>query len=139
MSYALQMAERLTSPQVLNCDSLAWSVQARRAHMEPIVFAVLSLAACAFLMYVFVNFHRELANARKRNHQDSKVPSVHLLRVERALQSARASLHAGREQQMRVEAVVRRGTLISGIVGLFGLLALFVLMMLLNSSSVWHH
>jgi len=107
--------------------------------MEPIVFAVLSFAACSFLTYVFANFHRELASAERRNHQDSKVPPVQLLRVERALQSARASLHAGRGQQTRTEAVMRRETLISGIVGLFGLLALFVFVMLLNSSSIWHH
>lgn len=107
--------------------------------MEPIVFAVLSAAACTFLIYVFVNFHREVANAGKRHYRDSRVAPAHLLRVERALQSLRASLHAGRGRQTRTEGVMRRETLISGIVGLFGLLALFVFVMLLNSSGLWHH
>jgi hypothetical protein len=109
--------------------------------MEPIVFAVISAAACAFLMYVFVNFHRELAKAGKRTHRESNAAPVHLLRVERALQSARASLYGTQEQheRARAEAAVRRETLISGIVGLVGIVALFVVVMLLNSSSVWHH
>lgn len=107
--------------------------------MEPIVFAVLSAAACTFLIYVFVNFHREVANAGKRHDRDSRVPPAHLLRVERALQSLRASLPEGRGQQTRTERLMRRETLISGIVGLFGLLALFVFVMLLNSSGPWHH
>jgi hypothetical protein len=106
--------------------------------MVAITFSVLSAAACAFLIYVLVHFHLESANAGKREHRDSKVPPVHLLRVERALRSARASLYAGGGQRMRTEAVMRRETLISGIVGLFGLLALFVLVMLLNSSSILH-
>ncbi len=107
--------------------------------MVTITFSVLSAVACAFLIYVLAHFHRESANPGKRDHRDWKVPPVHLLRVERALRSARASLYANRGQQTRAEAVMRRETLISGIVGLFGLLALFVLAMLLNSVSIWHH
>jgi hypothetical protein len=107
--------------------------------MVAITFSVLSVVACAFLIYVLVHFHRESANAGKRHHGHSKLSTVDLLRVKRALQSTRASLHAGKGQQTRTEAVMRREILISGILGLFGLLALFVFVMLLNSSSTWHH
>jgi hypothetical protein len=107
--------------------------------MVAITFSVLSVVACAFFIYVLVHFHRELVNAEKRHHQHSKLPAVALLRVERALQSTRASLYASKGQQTRTEAVMRREIVIVEIVGLFGLLALFVFVMLLNSSNTWHH
>jgi len=109
--------------------------------MEPVVFAVLSLAACAFLTYVFLNFRRELAEASKKIPRHAKSYPAHLDRVERALQSARESLYGTREQRERARtaAAMRRETLISGIIGLLGILALFVVVMLLNSSHVWHH
>jgi hypothetical protein len=106
--------------------------------MAAVTFGVLSAVACGFLTYVLAHFRREPANARKTGRHDSEPAQVPLVRVERALRSARASRYVNREQQTRAEAVLRRETLISGIVGLFGLLALFVLVMLLNSGSIWH-
>ncbi|MGD1210266.1 MAG: hypothetical protein ABR973_02765 [Candidatus Acidiferrales bacterium] len=107
--------------------------------MEPITFSVLGVVACAFLIYVLVRFHRQFASTGKRYHRHSKLPAVALLRVERALQSTRLSLYAGKGQPTRTEAVLRPEILISEIVGLFGLLAVFIFVMLLNSSSAWHH
>jgi hypothetical protein len=107
--------------------------------MEAITFSVLSVVACAFLIYVLAHFHRELMNAGKRGPRTSKLSDVTSLRVERALRSTRLSLYPGKGQPTRAEAVLRREILISEIVGLFGLVALFVCVMLLNSSSIWHH
>jgi hypothetical protein len=107
--------------------------------LEAITFSVLGVVACAFLIYVLVHFHRKFVSTGKRCHPRSKLSDVASLRVQRALQSTRASLYATKGQQTRTEAVMRREILISEIVGLFGLLALFIFVMLLNSSSIWHH
>jgi len=107
--------------------------------MVAITFGVLSVSACAFLIYVLAQFHRELVTARKGRQGHSKLSDVALLRVERALQSTKASLYAGKGQQTTTGAVRRREILIGEFVGLFGLVALFVCVMLLNSSSIWHH
>jgi len=107
--------------------------------MVAITLSVLSVVACAFFIYVLVHFHRQFASTGKRYHRHSKLSDAASLRIERALRSTRSSLYAGKGQPTRTEAVLRREILIGEIVGLFGLLALFVFVMLLNSSNTWHH
>jgi len=41
--------------------------------MEAIIFSVLGAAACAFLIYVFVNFHREFVRFKTRSAGDSNL------------------------------------------------------------------
>ncbi len=109
--------------------------------MVAVTFAAMGVVACAFLIYVLVHTHREFVNTGEKHYRGSKLSDVDLRRVERALKSARLSLHAGEKQQTKPEAAVRREILIGGILGLFGLLApfIFVMVTLLNSSGAWHH
>ncbi|MDR3722351.1 MAG: hypothetical protein P4L00_12180 [Candidatus Acidoferrales bacterium] len=41
--------------------------------MEAIIFSVLGGAACAFLIYVFVNFHREFVRFKTGSAGDSNL------------------------------------------------------------------
>ena len=89
--------------------------------MVAITFSVLSVVACVFLIYVLLHFHRELVALEQRSAGDSKLILV------------KSSPYAGERQLAKTEAVMRRETLISRI-GLFGLLAPFIVVTLLNSS-----
>ena len=106
--------------------------------MGIITFCVLSVAACAFLICVLVHFHRALMRLEKRSAGDS-LTYIGSHESEPALPPVRSSPYAGEEQQAKVEAVMRREMLSSGILALFGLFAPFIFVMLLNSSSMWHH
>jgi len=107
--------------------------------MVPFVFSMLGLAACTFLMYVLVQFRRELLYVKRDFAGEPKLTEVDVRRIEAALISDGKPSHAGEGQQTKTEAVMRREMLISGILGLFGLLAPFILVMLLTSSGRWHH
>jgi hypothetical protein len=76
--------------------------------MIAITFSVLSVVACAFLIYVFVHFHRELARLKKRSAEDSRLTYIG--------SRERSSPYEGELQQAKTEAVMRREILISRIV-----------------------
>ena len=107
--------------------------------MFPIVFSMLGVSACTFLIYVLVRFRRELLRGRKNSVGESRLTEVDVRRIEAALMLARMSSHAGVGQQAKNEAVMRKEILTSAVIGLVGVLAPFIFVMLLNSSSMWHH
>ena len=107
--------------------------------MFPIVCSMLGVAACTFLIYVFVQFRRELLRGRKSSAGESGLTDVDVRRIEAALMLARMSSHAGVGQRAKNEAVMRKEILTSAVIGLVGVLAPFIFVMLLNSSSMWHH
>jgi hypothetical protein len=107
--------------------------------MVPIAFGMLGVVACTVLIYVLVQFRRELLRGRKSSGGESSLTEVDVRRIEAALMLARMSSHAGVGQQAKNEAVMRKELLTSGVIGLVGVLAPFIFVMLLNSSSMWHH
>jgi len=107
--------------------------------MEAIIFSLLSAAACAFLIYVFANFHREIVHLEKKSAGESHLTYIGSRVPEPALPRVRHSFHVGQGQQKKIEALMRKEILIAGIAGVFGLLAPFILLMLLHSSSVLHN
>ena len=107
--------------------------------MVPMTFSLLGVAACAFLIYVFAQFRRELLHLRKSSVGEPKLTWVDVRRTEAALMLAKMSSHADAGQRAKNEAVMRKELLTSAIVGLVGLLAPFIFVMLLNLSSMWHH
>jgi len=76
--------------------------------MFPIVFSMLGVAACTFLIYVFVQFRRELLRGRKSSAGESSLTEVDVRRFEAALMLARMTSHAGVGQQAKNEAVMRK-------------------------------
>jgi hypothetical protein len=103
------------------------------------IFSVLSVAACVFLIYVLVHFHRELVTLKKISAGDSNLIYIGSHETEPALPLVKSSPYAAERQHAWTEAAMRREILISGIVGLFGLLAPYIFVLLLNSSNMWHH
>jgi hypothetical protein len=101
--------------------------------MVPITFSVLSAVACAFLIYVLAQFRREFVHARKRSAGETRLTEADVCHIEAALKSARKSSRAGAGQQAKDEAVMRKEILTSAVLGLAGLLAPFIFVMLLNS------
>jgi hypothetical protein len=106
--------------------------------MAAVTFGVLSVAACAFLVYVLAHFHRELARLN-RSDGESKLIYVGSYQTDRALVQAKSSASADKRQPAKIEAVMRKEVLISGIVGLVCLLAPFIFVVLLSSTSTWRH
>ena len=105
--------------------------------MVPITFSLLAVAACAFLIYVFAQFRRELLNVRKCPVGEPNLTEVDVRRTEAALMFERLSSHADGTQRTKTEAVMRKEMLTIAIIGLVGLLAPFIFVMLLNSP--WRH
>lgn len=110
--------------------------------MVPITFSLLSAAACAFLIYVFAQFRRALLHLRKGSAGEPELTEVDVRRTEAALMSARMTSHANGRQRAKNEAITRKEMLTSAIIGLVGLLAPFIFVMLLNlakyvASLIW--
>jgi hypothetical protein len=74
--------------------------------MFPIVFSMLGVSACTFLIYVLVRFRRKLLRGRKNSVEESRLTEVDVRRIEAALMLARTSSHAGAEQQAKNETRV---------------------------------
>lgn len=106
--------------------------------MTAVTFGVLSVAACAFLVYVLAHFHRELARPN-RSDGESTLIYVGSYETVRALVQANSSARVDKRQPAKTEAVMRKEVLISGILGLVCLLAPFIFVALLGSSSTWRH
>lgn len=62
--------------------------------MVAITFSVLSVVACAFLVYVFAQFRRELLQVRESSAGEPRLTDVDVRRIEAALMSVRTSSHA---------------------------------------------
>jgi len=101
--------------------------------MVPIAFSILSAAACVFLVYVLAQFHRELARVRKSSAGAARLAQTGRRHIEVALRSAREFSRGGEWQRTKNEAVMRKEVVTSAIVGLVGLLAPFIFVLLLNS------
>ena len=65
--------------------------------MVSIIFGILSVATCAFLTYVFVQFRHELLNIRK-NSGETVLTAADIYRIEAAWKLARMSSRTGRGQ-----------------------------------------
>jgi len=102
--------------------------------MVPIVFTILSAAACAFLIYVLAQFHRDLMRVRKNSAGATGLTPANVYHIEAALNSAREFSRAGEGQRTKNEAVMRKEVVTGAVVGLVGLLAPFIFVMLLHSS-----
>jgi hypothetical protein len=103
--------------------------------MAPIIFSILSVAACTFLAYVFMQFRRELLHMRKSSGREPRLTEADVRRIEAALMLTRMSSHASGAQRATKEAVMRKEMLTSAIAGLVGLLAPFIFVLLLNWNS----
>ena len=101
--------------------------------MVPIVFSILSSAACAFLIYVLAQFRREFVYLNKGFAEARRLSQVDVGHFEAALKLARKSSRAGGEQRAEYEAVMRKEVVTGALIGLVGLLAPFIFVMLLNS------
>jgi hypothetical protein len=73
--------------------------------MVAITFSVVSIAACTFLIYALVHFHRELVLLRKSAGK-SAMTEVDVRRIEAGLMWARTSSHAGVGQRSRTQAAM---------------------------------
>jgi hypothetical protein len=107
--------------------------------MGTIIFSMLSAGSCVFLMYVLVRFHGELRELQKRSAGDPRPIFLGSFAAEPPVSEVKSRPYAGGRQPAKIEAVMRREILISGILGLFGLLAPFIFVVLLGSSNTWHH
>jgi hypothetical protein len=67
--------------------------------MVPITFSILGLAACAFLIYVFAQFQRELLHVRKSPVGELNLTEVDVRRTEAALMLERLASHANGTQR----------------------------------------
>jgi hypothetical protein len=105
--------------------------------MVPIIFSVLGVSVCTFLIYVFVQFRRELLHAKKGFAWEPRLTEVDVRRIEADLMLERMSAHVRVGQQAMNEAVRRKEMLPSAVLGLVVFLTPFVLVMLLN--SLWPH
>lgn len=103
--------------------------------MIPITFSILSVAACTFLGYVFMQFRRELLHVRKSSAGEPRFTEADVKRIEAGLMLARMSSHASGAQRATKEAVTRKEMLTSAILGLVGFLAPFIFVLLLNWNS----
>jgi len=61
--------------------------------MVAITFSALGIVACAFLIYVLVQFRRELLNGNKSFAGEPRLTDVDVKRIEAALMSVRMSSH----------------------------------------------
>ena len=101
--------------------------------MVPIAFSILSMGACTFLLYVLAQFRREFVHVRKGSAGKTALTQADLCHIESALKSARNASRAGAQQRTKNEAVMRKEILASAVIGLAGLLAPFIFVMLLKS------
>ncbi len=101
--------------------------------MVPIAFSILSTGACTFLLYVLAQFRREFVQLRKGSAGKTRLTQADLCHIESALKSARNAYRAGAQQRTKNEAVMRKEILASAVIGLAGLLAPFIFVMLLKS------
>jgi hypothetical protein len=101
--------------------------------MVPIAFSILSAGACTFLLYVLAQFRREFVQVRKGSAGRTALTPADLCHIESALKSARNASRAGAQQRTKNEAVMRKEILASAVIGLAGLLAPFIFVMLLKS------
>jgi hypothetical protein len=100
-----------------------------------ITFSILSVAACSFLAYVFMQFRRELLHLRKSSAGEPRLTEADVRCIEAALMLATMSSHAIGLQRATKEAVTRKEMLTGVVVVLVGLLAPFIFVLLLNWNS----
>jgi hypothetical protein len=72
--------------------------------MEAIIFSVLGAAACAFLIYVFVQFHRELMRFKTGSARDSNLIYIGSREPEPGLPLVASYPYAGEERQAKRDA-----------------------------------
>jgi hypothetical protein len=101
--------------------------------MVPIAFSILSMGACTFLVYVLTQFRREFVHVRKGSAGKTPLSEADLCHIESALRAARNASRVGAEQRTKKEAVMRKEILASAVIGVAGLLAPFIFVMLLKS------
>jgi hypothetical protein len=94
-------------------NSLGLDQTGKEAHMVAIIFSVLSVAACTFLIYVSVHFHRELMRLRKSAGQSS-MTEADIRRIEAGLMWARMSSHGDLGKRARTNAATQQQILIGG-------------------------
>lgn len=103
--------------------------------MGIIVFYVLSVAACFFLIYALAHFHQELMRLGKK-------PAGHSLSYLGSFGSdspaPKSPFGASEEQQPQNEEAVRGGTLTGGTLVFIRLFAPFVFVKLLRFPSIGH-
>jgi hypothetical protein len=102
--------------------------------MTAIAFSILSVSACAFLIYVFVQFRRELLHVRTGSAGEPRLTRGDIYRIEAAWKLASMS-YRGEGQRTKHEAVLRKEMLTAAICGLVGLFAPFIFVVLLNSNA----
>jgi hypothetical protein len=100
--------------------------------MVPVIFSILSVAACTFLIYVLVQFRRAMLDGRHGFARGHVLQEVDVRRTEAVLMSARRSSHANRTTRAHKQAVI------SAVIGIAGLLAPFIFVILLSLSNRWH-
>ena len=101
--------------------------------MVPLVFAVLSSVACAFMFYALVHFRREYLKMRELYIGKAQL-AAETLRVIRVRHEATEALPALKlEPGVRREAVMRKEVLTGLFIGTVGLLAPFLFAFLLSS------
>lgn len=100
--------------------------------MVAITFAVVSASACLFLCCVFFRFHQELERSRLVRHSGAIEAGRH--------EATRGEVsgfpkHIIAEGFVVPERVFRRNMLVNGVLGLFGVAAPFIFMLLVNFRS----
>ena len=105
--------------------------------MIPLTFSILSAAACAFLIYVLLQFRREFLSARRGSagKPTLAVANPRHSGFEFELTGTSCSAYGGR--LVKDEVVMRKEILTGVVIGVVGLVAPFVIVLLL--SSRWGH
>ena len=103
--------------------------------MIPVTFSILGLAACGFLIYAFAQFHRELLHLRHSPVRVLNLTEVDVRRTEAVLILERLTSHTRGIQRAKNKTVTRKEMLTSAVIGLVGLLAPFIFVMLFKSGN----
>jgi hypothetical protein len=130
--------------------------------MRIVIFLVSSLTVCGFYVYVLARLYREerRLNARKKHLQEHlyemelETPSTSPKKVARSVSSRNALRNRGTHRdcerprfysaaatapESNAEAKARKETMISLVLGVGGLAALFAGIELFNSVAIWSH
>jgi hypothetical protein len=115
--------------------------------MFTVSLVTMSLAACSFLSYVFMQFCRELMHAGKNSTRSAQDESRYM-RPELSSMMERSAIgrsttnpvprpahHSRKVWSGNEEAVMRKQMVTSLVVGVIGLLAPYIVVLLLHSSS----
>jgi hypothetical protein len=101
--------------------------------MNPLTFSALGGAACAFVTYVLVQFNRVSLRERRMTGSEPNLTATNSCCIESATTAARMSSPGRGMQQIKNEAVMRKEILTCAILGVVGLLAPFIFVMVLGS------